>query len=203
MNNNLKQKCRIEEISQIVIEGMLDLIGQEDTQQVLEHAGVTFEVNGRGDICLKQPVTYEVINGLKKALDTFLGENGTRGAALRVGRSFFDDFFRKYGIETGLNSLAYRMMPLKKRIQSGLETLSAQFIDFDISITDDEDKWYWTYRSLPGCFEAANENAPIGDFSIGVLQAYLAWASGGKVYPVQRATSGNNCVIEIGKKALG
>jgi hypothetical protein len=203
MNTNPKQKCRIEEISQMLIGGMLDLIGKDETQLVLERADVSFEITNTGDIYLKQPVSYAVFQCLKKELVALLGENGTRGAALRVGRSFFDDFFKTYGIQIGLNSLDYRMMPLKKRIKSGLETLSTQFADFGIKVSDDENKWYWIYEELPTCFDLNEEYAPIGDFSVGLLQAYLSWASGGKIYPVQQMPGGDRYVIEIGKKALG
>jgi len=203
MNNNSKHKCRVEEISQMLIEGMLDLIGQEETQAVLEQAGVSSELMKSGEIYLKQPITYDVFHRIKKALDVLLGANGTRGAALRVGRSFFDDFFKTYGIQIGLNSLEYRMMPLKKRIKSGLETLSALFSDFGIKVSDDENKWYWTYEKLPTCFKINGEDTPIGDFSVGLLQAYLSWASGGKIYPVQQMPDRDHCIIEIGKKALG
>lgn len=52
MKNHSKQKCRVEEISQMLIEGMLDLIGQEETQSVLNRADVAFKVAKSGEIHL-------------------------------------------------------------------------------------------------------------------------------------------------------
>ena len=208
MKNQKPNLCSTtEEISQMLIGGVEEIIGQEDIQELLTREGIPFGLNQRQNIQLERGLSYQEIIKLENRLEGMFGENGSRGAALRAGRSFFQDYFQKYGIECGLNSLEYRMKPLKQRILCGLETLSTLLSDstrVEIKISDDEQKWYWVLENVSWCADINGGGVPVCDFSIGLLQAYLSWASGGKAYPIQKSEErGTVCVIEIGKKAIG
>jgi hypothetical protein len=206
-NHKPKLSSTTVEISQMLIGGVEEIIGQDDLQGLLKREGITFDLNSCRDIRLTHGLTFIEIKRLEDSLKKMFGENGIRGAALRTGRSFFQDFFQKYGMDCGLNSLEYRMQPLKKRILNGLETISGLLSDstgMDIRIRDDEQKWYWIFESSDWCRDINGGGVPVCDFSIGLLQAYLSWASGGKTYPIQKnGEMGSVCVIEIGKKAIG
>jgi hypothetical protein len=196
-----------EEISQMLIGGVEEIIGQDDLQALLKQEGILFETGPCENIRLKSGLTFDDIKKLEERFEEMFGENGCRGAALRTGRSFFQNFFQKHGMDCGLNSLEYRMQPLKKRILHGLEALSSQLsdsINMNIRIGDDEQNWYWILEHGDWCRDINGGGIPVSDFSIGLLQAYLSWASGGKAYPIQKNIDlGPACVIEIGKKALG
>ena len=107
---------------------------------------------------------------------------------------------------SGLNSLEYRMLPPKKRIHNGLEKISKTLSDstqIEIKIDDDEHKWYCIFGNEKNRTEMKDANNPFLDFSIGMLQGYLSWASGGKSYPIQKNENQQvSFVIEIEKKAM-
>ena len=196
-----------EEISQMLIGGIEEFVGQDELQGILIQEGILFGLDKRSTIRLKGGLTIAEINRMEKCLEKIYGENGIRGAALRTGRSFFQEFFQKYGVKSGLNSLEYRMKPLKKRILSGLETLSTLLADTTglvINIRDDEHQWLWILEKGEWCGDANGGGVPISEFTTGFLQAYLSWASGGKAYPIEKTTEiGTACVIKITKKAIG
>ena len=190
-----------------MIEGVEEIIGQEDLQKLLNLKGIPFDYNSHQHVALRQSLTIVDLIEMEHGLEEMFGENGSRGAALRAGRCFFQNLFQKYGIGSGLNSLEFRMQPLKKRILAGLGILSALLSDsiqLDIHISENESKWYWTYEDRICCRDENEKGLPVFDFFIGLLQNYLSWASGGKAYPIQKCQDlGATCVIEIGKNPIG
>ena len=207
MNNQIPvDYSATEVISQMLIGGIEELVGQEVLQDLLTREAIPFELDLHDAICLTRELTFGDIKKIEIYLVQVYGENGCRGAALRVGRTFFQIFFQKCGVDCGLNSLEYRMKPLKKRIFSGLETLSTFLSDathFQIKTREDGDKWYWILENGEWNRDSAG-GVPLEDFSIGLLQAYLSWASGGKAYSIRKNNETAHArVIEITKKAIG
>ena len=196
-----------QDISQIILGGIEEIVGEEELQELLIKNEIPFEKDKNNNTCLTRALSFKELNKLESSLVDLFGETGCRGAALRSGRSFFMGFYRLYGIQTGLNTLEYRMLPLKKRIQTGLERISGWLTDttdINFEVNDDDQKWYWVLEKDFNQGEIEDCHLTLYDFTIGMLQGYLAWASGGKYYPVQKCEDNpSDLIIEIEKNAIG
>lgn len=202
---NTNQTCLAinREISQIIIGGIEEIVGLDDLQKILENNQIPFKINTKNNIVIEQSISLKQLNNIEKNLVEKYGETGCRGAAYHFGRSFFSGFYREYGDQTGLNTLDYRMLPVKKRIYTGLEKISqwlSTTTELEIKINDDDQRWYWVNLSEQNNCEC---RLTITDFSIGMLQGFLSWASGGKSYPIKSNSQDmTHQVIEIEKKAI-
>ena len=83
-----------EEISQMLIGGVEELIGRDDLQELLKREDIPFELDLNQAIRLTGGLSFAEIKRMEGCLEDRFGENGSRGAALHTGRSFFQDLTR-------------------------------------------------------------------------------------------------------------
>jgi hypothetical protein len=194
------------EIAAMIISGLEVILGGEELEKISGLAKLPLIKKEDAPTVLGSRFSLAELGPLQAVMKNSYGAGGRDGIALHAGREFFNDFFRRFGTSLGLMDQKYRMLSTKKRINAGLnilaEALSKHF-NIPFSVTDDCDKWSFRIEHAPakkGWSDLAN---PALYFLVGVLQEYLLWAGGGKVYPVTRSEEGCKPLeISISKKAL-
>jgi predicted hydrocarbon binding protein len=133
---------------------------------------------------------------------------GGRGLALRIGRSSFKYLLQRHGNELGLNSADFHLQRAPQRMKSGLHLLASQVASDSsdrITISDDDTHWMWRSERCPVCW-GRQEKAACCYLTVGLIQAFLSWAGGGRFYKVVenecRATGAAACSFWIEKKPL-
>lgn len=190
-----------EEMTQIVMEGVREVLGRDQIGALFEAAGAT--VPGVG-----AKLTEEQFAAILAAVEKQHGSLGARGIAMRIGRASFPGFVGSFGADEGFEDAEYRLLPVRKRARAGLEKLAAIFdcsCGLRIAVDTTPDAWIWTITDCPQCSNPQVESA-LSHFMLGLLQQYLGWISGGKVFQVEetacQANGAPNCVIRIHRLPL-
>ncbi len=207
MNNHESMKISVL-LTQVMINGMQEFIGQPGLDHLLSvWKGLPYQTSGQM-LQARAGLDFNQISALQQALEDVYGPQGARGVALRSGRAAFCYFLRTYGGKTGFDELDFRLLPPRRRIQTGLERL-AQVLSGEgagtILVQDAGSEWQVQIENCPECWGWKNES-PLCYFSIGLLQEFLTWMSGGKIYLVEetacRVKGDQVCTIRIEKKPL-
>lgn len=195
-------------LTQLALNGMQEFLGRPALDHLVSvWKGIPYQTSEQ----MLQSGTgleYNQISALQQALEDVYGRQGARGVALRSGRAAFCHFLRVFGEQTGFDELQFRLLPLRRRILAGLERL-AQLIAGQgggtIRIQDSGTDWLVHIDVCPECWGRQNDS-PLCYFSVGLLQEFLTWMSGGKIYLVEektcRAKGDSACTIRIEKKPL-
>ena len=200
--------CGSSQIGEILLLGIEEMIGNSGLNAILNLAkikpgpvkanhGEPLNRMDNGDIAAVQ-----------QALETMYGPSGGRGIALRAGRAGFKVLLRQSGARLGLFDLNFRLLPVPTRLKKGLETLAilmGQIGDDQVFIEVQDKGWLWNSQCCPICWKRVSHE-PACHFTVGLLQEFSSWASGGRVYAVTetrcRAKGDPVCLIQIEKKPL-
>lgn len=174
----------------LVFSGLKEIFGSEELERLMDAQanGLNFKLISEEDT-VWDFVREKNLSQIRTALETEYGDQELRGLLLRAGRASCKYFVRQYGAEMQITSTEYRLLPTKKRLQKGLKAaagLCGKLFRKEISLIDEGDRWTWQEKlsnSEHGMEECGNESF----FTIGLLQEYLAWLSGGKTFQVKKA----------------
>jgi predicted hydrocarbon binding protein len=196
------------QLTEVIIKGMQEFIGQPELDDILSKCS---EIPYRSCDQMLQAgavMDYSQVSALQQAVEEVYGPQGARGVALRSGRSAFCYFLKTFGEKTGLRELDFRLLPPRRRLKTGLERLAHVMnaeTGGEVIIQDDEDAWLVRIGRCPECWKKQSE-ATHCFFSVGLLQEFISWLSGGKIYLVEeiacRAKGDPACIIRIDKKPL-
>ncbi len=195
---------RSSRLGQIVFEGVEEIIGRSGVRDLLNTGPLARfyreERNSAENVDLS-PASE--VSAIQSALEETYGQRGGRGIALRAGRASFKYILRQYGASLGLTGLDYRLQPAPARLKTGLETLVRLFSDLErgpVEIEQVEAAWIWRSAACPYCWQRKTSE-PACTFAVGLLQEFLAWNSGGKVFNVEetecRAEGKAACAFRI------
>jgi predicted hydrocarbon binding protein len=108
----------------------------------------------------------------------------------------------------GIIDLNFRLLPVPVRLKTGLEALAELMGiigDEQVTVDEDERSWLWRSEGCPLCWGRVSRE-PVCQFTVGLLQEFYTWASGGRVYSLSevacQAAGAPACLIKIDKKAL-
>lgn len=190
-----------DEMTQIVLEGAREVIDRGEIDALADAAGLPVPNKGEN-------WTESQFLAFIGAMETLHGKLGARGIALRIGRASFRGFVRIFGTEEGFEEPEYRLLPVRKRARAGLEKFAAIFAcacGMKIAVDTEPDAWIWTIADCRQCSNPLIETT-VSHFMLGLLQEYLGWISGGKVFQVEetacQADGAANCVIRIARLPL-
>lgn len=178
--------------------GVEEILGTTETDTLIQKAWMEKEA---------KKAEYLLPGEFQNALEMKFGVQGGRGLAQRAGRSGFKFFLRKYGRELNLLGLDYRLQPTHARITQGLVTLAAFFGEDGSppAINEQESTWSW---GISGCEFCIGREDPgvICSFLTGMMQEFMTWAGGGKVYLIKeiecQAQGKQRCLFRIDKKPI-
>ncbi|MBE3144577.1 MAG: 4-vinyl reductase [Planctomycetes bacterium] len=195
-------------MGRIVLLAMEEILGHDEANAVLNLAHLPnyidqYPANNQD---LKFP--FEHISRLQTALECAYGARAGRGLSLRVGRACLKYGLREFGPELGLTDLAFRLLPLPKRLKVGSEALAGlfnQFTDQRVRLEMDEKQFYWHIERCPLCWER-QADGPCCALAVGLLQEALYWVSGGKTFLVEEknciACGDSTCTIVIDRTPM-
>lgn len=188
-------KCS-NQMVQVVLEGVREVIDQEEISAVLAAGGLP----NLGD---QTHWTFDAFKAVLSSMEVRHGRLGLRGIAVRVGRASFAELVKVYGSDGGFEEPEYRLLPVRKRARVGLEKIAAIFncaCHLRVAVDTEPDAWVWTIANCPSCGDPQVESA-VSHFMLGLLQAYLSWISGGKMFQIEEkacmADGAPNCIIHI------
>lgn len=197
------------DVGRLFLSGLNEIIGKEDLQGMLGSGPQpgSKEISDFKKTDVKNQSTID-LGKIQEVLAKKLSSTELRGLLLRCGRASCKFFVKQYGPEMQVTSIEYRLLPSKKRLMRGLKAAAGLWGDLferNVSVTDEGDQWLWQEnRSQHG---VQNER-PVGDsyFTMGLLQEYLSWLSGGKTFCVKlkEGTSSrtDGCSLHITKQPI-
>jgi hypothetical protein len=194
------------EIGTMIISGFEVILGGEEMEKISRMANLPTVQLRDGTMAVDRNLSVAELQSLESIMTSSYGSGGCHGIALHAGRAFFSDCFRRFGPSMGLLDQKYRMLSNKKRIIAGLNILAgwlSQHFNVPFCVADDGVNWNFKVEQISAKKAWGDQVDPAMYFLIGILQEYLLWAGGGKVYPVYRSGKGEQVLeILISKKTL-
>jgi hypothetical protein len=182
-------------INQILLSSAQEIFGEGDVCTNFSQNGLEFEHNGA-----------HTIEKFQSYLQKQCGCTGGRGAAILAGRSMFNTILRCAGESLGWFDSNFCMLPLSQRLKKGLQNLARQWGKMnhkEITLQEMDDHWLWV-QSMPP-FQSASAGHCC-DLTVGLLQEFTSWLSGGKFFDVQEIPPvdevGTTRFIKVSKRAL-
>jgi predicted hydrocarbon binding protein len=195
-------------MGRIVLLAMEEILGHIEVNAVLNLAHLPNYIDQYPANNQELKFPFEHISRLQIALESAYGARAGRGLSLRVGRACLKYGLREFGPELGLTDLAFRLLPLPKRLKVGSEALAGlfnQFTDQRVNLEVDEKQLTWHIERCPLCWER-QADGPCCDMAVGLLQEASYWVSGGKTFLVEEknciACGDSTCTIVIDRTPM-
>lgn len=171
----------------VLEEGVREIVGPERTAQLFEQARQAAQPG----FPAAGGLSHAEIGALQQTLESWYGPLSGRGLAVRIGRAGFRRAVRRWGGESGINRLEFRLLPTPRRMRAGLDTAAGWLraeAGLAVQVDENETAWFW---NVSGCCTP--------DLIVGMLQELTTWAGAGRTYRVvHQPPDGFN----IPKKAL-
>lgn len=152
---------------------------------------------------------FAVMSQLNKSLELMYGERGGHGVALRVGRVWFNDGLKQFGVLAALGHPTFQARPLTERVRIGLDAFAYTFnqhTDQRCTLEEGRDAFYFIVEHSPFAWGRRTES-PVCHALTGALQGCLNWASTNYEYHIYetacKAVTGEPCEFKIGKEPIG
>jgi predicted hydrocarbon binding protein len=158
---------------------------------------------------LARQFDFAYIAAISEALENMYGTRGGRGMALRIGRASFAQGMKSFGAFAGMNTPAFKTLPLDQQVQLGVQVLVSvfnKFSDQDTTLQDKGDFYQIEIANSPMVWGRTTDR-PACHALVGISQEAMRWASVGHEFHVQeiacRATGSEQCVFKVNKRPIG
>ncbi len=182
---------------------MEEILGRSGLEAILGLSRPTDPVVENSPKYLDQAYQYGHSGSLQIGLENEYGSIAGRGVALRVGQAWLKYGLREFGDELALGNLTFRLLPLQKRLKTGIEAFAALFNNYTnqrVRLEKDENNIYWQVEHCP---LGTHSDDPCCQIAVGLLQEALYWVSGGKLFEVSEkqcvACGDQECIILINR----
>lgn len=197
-----------QKMGRIILQGMEEVIGKSGVDAVLRLAALEDLPRNPSRSGMERSFPFETVSLLQSTLEQAYGPRGGRGLALRAGRAGFKYGLKEYGSMLGITEMAFRLLPLSTKLNTGAKTFADLFnkhTDQQVRLEVTEKQILWHIERCPLCWDRQAEE-PVCHLAVGVLQEALYWLSGGKVFNVEEtaciAKGDADCTIAIDKIPL-
>jgi len=157
--------------SELFFQGVEDVLGTQALAGLMRAPGE----QGTASLLLSLPQQY--------------GERTAQGIAVRAGRAALRHLLRRRADALGLGAMEFWLLPPRRRLSQGLRALMDGWENAPahwLALGEDEHTWQVQIRG--GLFASADP-AHLGCwFLSGLLQEFLSWAGGARVYPLRALT---------------
>ncbi len=196
-------------MGRMILMATADELGSDELADVLRFVDLESLINTLPAADGERGFSFSLVSRTMEGIERRYGALAGRGIALRVGRATFKYGLREFGPLVGVGDVAFRLLPLEAKIETGARMFSDvfnRFTDQRVRVETRGDKVLWHIDRCPVCWERRAEQ-PVCHLAVGVLQEALYWVSGGKLFRVEEtqciAQGDSACTIEIEKKPLG
>lgn len=176
--------------ARIYLKSLEEITGRNGVNAILNYASLGSLVDNLPPDNEDRAFDFAHFSRINLALEEMYGKRGGRGMALRAGRTTFEDVLRHYGSLAGVGELAFKVMPLQKKIKAGLQAMARIFTEHsDQTSMSEEFEEHYLYRveRCPICWGREKTEGPICYYMVGLLQEGLHWVSRGKEFRVDEA----------------
>ena len=177
--------------------------------QLLSQIEMDFYLNNLPPDNLARDFDFAHIAALNIGLEQMYGLRGGRGMALRIGQRAFAQEIKNFGALRGVNSAAFRALPLAKRIEYGLKGFAnvlTNFSDQPTVIENDSTALLFVSDVTPFSWNRTSDK-PVCHMMVGMILECLRWSSNGYEFYVREtqccATNHDQCIFRINKNAVG
>lgn len=189
------------QMGRIILQGMEEIMGRQGVDSVLQEARLA-------PVDAANRISRQYICGIQKTLEQKYGKRSGWGLALQSGRASVKYGLREWGPELGLMEMKFRLLPMRSRLREGLRLLAKAYSEEageQVEIEEDEHTFRWIVSDCSVCC-GRKASEPVCHMTVGVLQEFLYWASGGKTFPVVEkecaATGAPACVFVVNKQPM-
>ncbi|MCX8024512.1 MAG: hypothetical protein N3A60_04870 [Thermanaerothrix sp.] len=176
-------------------------LSASDTWIDLLHVGVEILVGAEG---MATPAS-----SLLESLPQRYGRPTAQGLAWRAGRAAWPWLYRSHHKIIGLEDITFWLLPLRRRLSQGLQTTVA-FLQscqgWALTLDETPTEWHLLVQRVP---PPSPDPAHLWCWFLGgLVQEFLAWAGGARVYPLRTLTCGSApsettpCRIVFGRAPL-
>ena len=190
------------QLGEIIRQGLNEIIGYDDTHDILKKSSFDLVLADRSPQ-QNTSIPYRQISRIQQTMETLFGERGGKGLSLRAGQAAFRYGLREMGWSQKLCEPRMRLLPPHQKLAAGASYLAKELSslsDQKIHIEAGRNTIDWIVEDCPLCWgRHTNEN--ICHHTIGFLQEFVSWTTGGKPCTVTEceclAAGGSNCVFTI------
>lgn len=195
-------------MGRIILKSMEDLLGKPDLDDLLKAAGLEAYSELYPPSDFEREFPFEHVSALQEAVEKIHGPEAGREINRRVGRLCLSNGLIEFNPVLGIADLPVRMMPMSLKLHVGFDIFKMVFNRFSdqiVSLSEDQRYYFWIIERCPVCWGRHTE-APCCHLAVGILQASLSWATGGKEFLVVEtsciAQGDDTCTISIGKRPV-
>ena len=187
---------------------MEDVIGHHGLNTILNLADLSNIIEQMPPINFDRQFSFDYLGQMMSCIESYFGPRAGRGLALRSGRACFKYGLREFGPMLGVSDMAFRLLPLSKKLTAGAKLFAQtfnKFSDQQVRVEEIDDFIYWHIDRCPICWQRKSD-LPCCHLAVGLLQEALYWVSGGKNFLIEEtdciAKGDSSCTIVINKQPL-
>lgn len=195
-------------IGRILLLSYEEVVGQAAAIAVQKMAGLQHLVGTLPPNNMVREFRINDLSTIHETLEKMYGPHAGRGIAMKAGQVGFNYGLREFGPFLGISTLTYRLLPLTKKIEKGIQTFTDIFNRYtsqNVSFHIDPETYRWEIHHCPLCWNREAET-PCCHLAVGVFQEFLFWVSGGKYYQVEEtaciATGDTSCTFQMARHPL-
>ena len=149
-------------MGRIVLLAMEEILGRSGVNALLRSVSLAEYIDPPSEQDLAIP--FEHIAALQAALESTYGTRAGRGLALRAGRACFKYGLREFGPELGVTSLAFRLLPLPAKLETGgrgPRSLLNKYLTAQVSSGPGSGTLFLAYRDVVRSAGGGQRTAPV------------------------------------------
>jgi predicted hydrocarbon binding protein len=195
-------------IGRIFLLSYEEVIGQAAFIAVQKMAGLHYKIGTAFPNNLNREFCFNDLASINETLEKMYGPRAGRGLAIKSGQVSFKYGLQELGSPLGITNLTYRLLPLPRKIEHGLQTLIKIFNRYtneNVHLREDRESYFVEITHCPLCWQRTTET-PCCHFAVGLFQEFLFWVSGGRNFLVKEiaciATGQPSCTFQIARHPL-
>jgi predicted hydrocarbon binding protein len=186
-----------------------DVLGRNRFHAILNKAMLRSRIGNFPPDNLDLGWDFREMSALSQAIGDTYGRQGSKGIAIRAGQAWFYREQRDFSAALGIGVLAFRLLPLNKKIQMSLNAIADTFnktSDQAVRVEESEKRFFYHIDSCPECWNRTSVE-PICNAELGLLQESLHRATGDGRISVEEilciAQGDPSCTFVVEQRYLG